>query len=86
MLTPRPDVNSYKRTNENFGMKHGIYILCVISLLLLTREAFMTVVSGNQEKQNNEHLWYPFEAVTELLAAVLFVIPGLVPGRAELPT
>lgn len=42
--------------------------------------------SSPLSQQNNEDLWYPFAAVTELLAALLFAVPRLVPTRDELPS
>ena len=76
----------YKRTNDSFGTKHGIFILVVISLLLLIREAFTTATMTNVNRQNNENLWYPLLALPELLAVMLYSTPGLVPSRDELPT
>lgn len=35
-------------------------------------------------KQNNEHFWYPLVALPELLAALLYTIPDLLPTRAEM--
>ena len=35
-------------------------------------------------QQNNAHLWYPLSALTELLAVLIFAVPGLVPSRAEI--
>ena len=64
-------------------MKYGNYILLVISLLLIVREAFATATVGNSAKQDNEHFWYPFLAVPEFLVVVLFSTPGLVPRQDE---
>ena len=66
-------------------MRHGNYILLAISLLLVVREAFATATVKNSAKQSNEHWWYPFLAVTELLAVILFATPGLVPRQDEVP-
>jgi len=77
---------THKVSNGSFGATHGIHILCLISLLLLAREAFFTATSNNTAKQNDENLWYPLAALTELVAVVLFAAPGLVPSRADLPT
>lgn len=38
------------------------------------------------QKANNECFWYPLVAMPEVLAVALFSIPGLVPGRRDLPT
>jgi len=77
---------AYKPSNTSIGATYGIYILCLISLLLLVREAFFTATSGNSAKQNDENWWYPFAALTEFVAVVLFATPGLVPSRDELPS
>ncbi|KAF8876265.1 hypothetical protein BD779DRAFT_171071 [Infundibulicybe gibba] len=70
---------AYKHDNESWGMKHGSYILCAISLLLLIREAFATATMSDTAKQNNEHFWYPLIALPEILAVTLYAAPGLVP-------
>ncbi|OCH93466.1 hypothetical protein OBBRIDRAFT_724693 [Obba rivulosa] len=81
--TGAPD---YRRSSgEPFGTKHAVLILLVISMLLVTREAFFAATSTNLSKQENEHFWYPLSALPELLAATLFAVPGLVPARKELP-
>ncbi|KAF8888344.1 hypothetical protein BD779DRAFT_1524935 [Infundibulicybe gibba] len=77
---------AYRQGGESWGVRHGSYILCAISLLLLIREAFATATSSNAAKQNNEHLWYPLSALPEILAVALYATPGLVPPRSELPT
>lgn len=69
----------------SIGGKHGIYILCLISILLLAREAFFAATAGNQKAQGNEKLFYPLSAMTEFLAVCLFSVKGLVPARSELP-
>ena len=66
-------------------MRYGNYILLVISLLLVVRESFATATVKNSAKQNNEHFWYPFLAVPEILVVVLFSTPGLVPRQDEVP-
>ena len=66
-------------------MEFGNYILLVISLLLVVRESFATATVSNSVKQNNEHFWYPFLAVTEFIVVVLFSTPGLVPRQDEVP-
>lgn len=77
---------SHKVSDAPFGARNGIVLLCIISLLLVGREAFFVATMNNSDKQNMESLWYPLAAVTEFLAVVLFTAPGLVPSRAELPT
>ncbi|KAI6134819.1 hypothetical protein EV401DRAFT_1905126 [Pisolithus croceorrhizus] len=69
-----------------FGARHGIHVLCLISLLLVARQTFFAVTVNDAAKQNNEHLWYPFAALPELCAVLLFAAPGLVPSFAELPS
>ncbi|CCM02951.1 uncharacterized protein FIBRA_05066 [Fibroporia radiculosa] len=63
----------------------GAFVLLAIAALILAREAFYAGTEHNLSRQNNEHWWYPFSAVTELIAAMLFLVPGLVPPRRELP-
>ncbi|KAF8133922.1 hypothetical protein EV363DRAFT_1397328 [Boletus edulis] len=77
---------AYKPSNTSIGATYGLQILCVISLLLLVREAFFTATSNDFAKQNDENWWYPFAALTEFVAVVLFATPGLVPSRDELPS
>jgi len=77
---------TYKTPNGGFGATYGIHILCIISLLLLAREAFFTATSNNLTKQNDENWWYPFAALTEFVAVIMFAAPGLVPSRDELPS
>lgn len=67
-------------------MRYGNYILVIISLLLLVREAFVTATVDNSAKQDNEHFWYPFLAVTEILVVTLYTTPGLVPRKDEVPS
>ena len=66
-------------------MRYGNYILVVISLLLLVREAFATATVKNSAKQDTEHFWYPLLALPEILAVILFAAPGLVPRQDEVP-
>jgi hypothetical protein len=62
---------------------HGLYILLIVGLLLVVREAFL-LVTNNKITQYKEQLFYPFEACTELAAVLLFLTPGLVPLKREL--
>ena len=75
----------YKQGQDSIGVKYGNYILLVISLLLVIRESFATATVNNAAKQDNEHFWYPFLAVTEFLVVILFSTPGLVPRQDEVP-
>ncbi|PBK70159.1 hypothetical protein ARMSODRAFT_974644 [Armillaria solidipes] len=68
-----------------FGEKHGSFILCAISVLLIVREAFLTATISNTKAAANEHFWYPLVALPEILAVILYCAPGLVPPRSELP-
>jgi len=77
---------AYKMSSTGFGATYGIHILCVISILLLIREAFFAGTSNNLTRQNDENWWYPFAALTEFVAVILFAAPGLVPSRNELPS
>ncbi|KAK0186086.1 hypothetical protein F5146DRAFT_1069176 [Armillaria mellea] len=67
------------------GESHGAFIVCAISLLLLVREVFMVATITNEEREINEHFWYPLVAVPEILAVLLYCAPGLVPPRSQLP-
>ena len=62
---------------------HGLYILLLVGLLLLTRETFY-IVTNNKVEQYKERLFYPFAAGTELAAVLMFLVPGLVPLKREL--
>jgi hypothetical protein len=73
----------YNQSKEAFGAKYGIYLLLLISVLLLIREAFATATMNNLSKQNNEHFWYPLVALPEVLAVLLYTTPHLIPTRAE---
>ncbi|KAF8809296.1 hypothetical protein BYT27DRAFT_7254796 [Phlegmacium glaucopus] len=75
----------FVRGEGTIGVRYGNYILVIISLLLLVREAFATATVKNSAKQNNEHFWYPLLAVPEILAVILFTTPGLVPRQDEVP-
>ncbi|CAA7260716.1 unnamed protein product [Cyclocybe aegerita] len=79
------DPQRYMDIDEPFGKRHAIFILVPISLLLLIREIFLTATINNPRKQIQESLWYPFVALPEILAVILYTIPGLIPARKELP-
>jgi len=79
------ETSQYKKDNESFGMKNGVYILLAVSMLLLVREAFSMATVNDLLKQTNEHFWYPLLAVPEIIAVTLYATPGLVPPRSELP-
>ncbi|KAF9463434.1 hypothetical protein BDZ94DRAFT_611186 [Collybia nuda] len=74
----------YKQSTRTFAAKYGMYILLLISVLLLIREAFATATMNDLSKQNNEHFWYPLVALPEVLAVLLYTTPGLIPSRAEM--
>lgn len=75
----------YQKGKNSLGVRYGNYVLLIISLLLVVREAFATATVKNSAKENNEHWWYPFLAIPEILAVVLFATPGLVPRQDEVP-
>ncbi|KZT72459.1 hypothetical protein DAEQUDRAFT_763158 [Daedalea quercina L-15889] len=84
------DQQVYSPTRQGNGLTHvggtyGVFVLLAIAVLLLAREAFYGATVANTAQQTNEHLWYPLSAMTELLAVMLFAVPGLVPARDELP-
>jgi len=74
------------------GATHHHLILLIIAALLLIRTLFYAVTvhdrlhgeSFTTTKQSNEHLWYPLAALAELLVALLFIVPGLVPLQSLL--
>ncbi|KAJ7771988.1 hypothetical protein DFH07DRAFT_803332 [Mycena maculata] len=76
--------SGYSNDSRPFGDRHGNYILCAISMLLIVREIFNVATIKDQSKQNNEHLWFPLLALPEWLAVVCYAAPGLVPSRSAL--
>jgi len=80
-----PEKSRMDTVGGGFGERHGVLVLFTISMLLVLRELFFTATATRLSDQNNEDLWYPFAAVTELLAVLLFAVPRLVPTREELP-
>ncbi|KAJ7448240.1 hypothetical protein B0H11DRAFT_2289874 [Mycena galericulata] len=78
------NIRDSRISTRPWGDRHGNYILCIISLLILIREVFITATLDNLNKQNDEPLWYPLVALPEFLAAVCYSVSGLVPTRAEL--
>ncbi|KAJ7448230.1 hypothetical protein B0H11DRAFT_2081019 [Mycena galericulata] len=67
-----------------WGDRNGNYLLCLISLLMLIREAFLVATLNKLAKQYDERLWYPLVALPELLAMACYSVSGLVPTRAAL--
>ncbi|KAK6996460.1 hypothetical protein R3P38DRAFT_1962145 [Favolaschia claudopus] len=67
-----------------WGDRHGRYLICFLSLLMLIREIFLTATINNSSQQNNERLWYPLVALPEFLAVLCYSVSGLVPPRAAL--
>jgi len=59
-----------------------MYILCLIVVLLLIREIYLAATINTTHQ--NEASWYPVAALPELLAVMLFAVPGLVPEKKEL--
>ncbi|KAJ7655366.1 hypothetical protein B0H17DRAFT_1214082 [Mycena rosella] len=76
--------SGYRNDSRPFGDRHGSYLICLIYLLLLIREAFLTATLGNSAKQNDERLWFPLVALPEFMAVVCYSISGLVPPRSTL--
>jgi len=74
----------YIRGKDSYGIRYGNHILLLISLLLLIREVFSISTVKNLAKQDNEHFWYPFIALPEVLVVILYITPGLVPKRDEI--
>ena len=63
------------------GSKLGMHILGLIIALLLARQIYLTITVG---KIQDEGVWYPLAALTELIAVFLFSAPGLVPDKKDL--
>ncbi|KAJ7023475.1 hypothetical protein C8F04DRAFT_1048035 [Mycena alexandri] len=76
--------NPSKSGAHYFGDRNGRYLLCIISLLMLVREVFLTATLNNSTKQNDERLWYPLVALPEFLAVLCYAFSGLVPSRTDL--
>jgi hypothetical protein len=62
---------------------HRSYVLFVIALLLLTREVYIAISSGECTVLCGERLWYPLAALTEVIAVCLFATLGLVPRLGD---
>jgi len=63
-----------------FGSPLGMYTLCIIVILLLIREIYLTATIN---KIQSERSWYPLAALPELLAVCLFAVPNLIPDKRE---
>jgi len=74
----------YIRGKDSLGIRYGNYILLIMSFLLMIREIFSIATVTNASKQDNEHFWYPFISLPELLVVILYITPGLVPKSDEL--
>ena len=55
-----------------------MHVLGLIIVLLLTRQIYLTITVT---KIQDEGVWYPLAALTELIAVCLFSVPGLVPNK-----
>ncbi|KAH9949257.1 hypothetical protein B0H21DRAFT_839751 [Amylocystis lapponica] len=77
------NMKSFIRGETRLRTMHGSLILATMSALLLVREAFLAATYNNLSKQDQETLWYPLVAGTELLAVILFITPGLVPPHDD---
>jgi hypothetical protein len=69
----------WKLSGQGFGTTHGPMILLLISGFLTLRELYLLGTVNNASKQRDEKLFYILEAAPELLAILLFTIPGLIP-------
>ncbi|KAF8890160.1 hypothetical protein BD779DRAFT_1518580 [Infundibulicybe gibba] len=87
-LLARARVSSARNGNEPPWLPPKIkpqqcYTLCVVFLLLLVREAFSTALAmGDTAKLHNEHFWYPFIALPEILV-VAFCVAASAPHAAS---
>ncbi|KAF9499989.1 hypothetical protein BDN71DRAFT_1409889 [Pleurotus eryngii] len=75
---------AYGDSNTRLKATHGNWVLCIISILLLIREAYSVMAIARQSLQTKEALWYPLLALPEILAVFLYATPGLVPSRSQL--
>ncbi|PPQ78965.1 hypothetical protein CVT25_002294 [Psilocybe cyanescens] len=69
--------------DHRFGEKYGVFILLMISVLYLISETFSMVTIQDDEQANNERLLYPLGFLPELVAVMLYAIPGLVPALLQ---
>jgi len=82
--TPQSETSkTFTRPSTQIGALHGSLLLCIVSLLIITREAFFEATYNNLSKQNQESLWYPLAALTELLIVIIYTIPGFIPPYDE---
>ena len=65
------------------GTKSGMYIPCLMAILLLLREVYSIVIISLQEPQLKA-VWYSLMALPELLVVFLFAVPGLIPRKEDL--
>lgn len=79
-LIRRGGVSRHGLERGSVGTTHGMHVLAAIIVFLLIRQVYLTVTVG---KMQNENVWYPLAALTELLAVLLFVTPGLVPDKKD---
>lgn len=73
-------------SGDSVGEAHGIFFLLPMVLLLLLRQAFYTATLNHSSTSTNEHFFYPLSALPEILAVLLFAVPGLVPPRKSVET
>lgn len=83
-LTLEEMMSGSRNFDAPIGRKYRIIVLLAIAFLCLIREAFYAATVNNLSKQDNARLWYPLSALMELLAVLLFAVPGLVPSRKEI--
>ncbi|KAG6835857.1 hypothetical protein H0H93_013915 [Arthromyces matolae] len=74
------------KSTKSMARGYQPYVLLLISVLLLLREAFAMATVNAPQTYNDERLWYPLIAMPEVLAAILFNIPGLVPAHRDAMT
>jgi hypothetical protein len=70
---------------HSFGHTHGMKVLLITGLFLTLREVFYVATMNNLAKQEEEKLFYPFAAGTELIAVLTLLVPQLVPPKHALP-
>lgn len=87
-----PPLSIYRSATQHFilhaahgelpsGAARGMPILCLIVIMLLIREIYLTATIKSKQ---HEATWYPLAVLPEFLAVALFAVPKLVPEKREL--
>jgi hypothetical protein len=59
--------------------------MLTVASLILARMLYFCITARRSKlnRQHNEHFWYPLAALTEALATLLLLTPGLIPIAAH---